>query len=434
MKRFFAALTAIILFTSFWPQNSVKTLSPKTQQIPRITVSSSVHGSTSLASYKSVASGIFTNFKKQSASMFLYGPDFLKTASQAPISNAKNSYIKSKALKITKGCYSKKAKIYAVCKWTANNFYYDSDFAAGRKSSVYTKPYDVLIHRYTICQGFAETCRALLQAVNVPCIDVTSITYKNASHAFNCAYDGKNWLFFDATWCTGNQYKYGKKVRGKTSFSKWCGFSFSRANSDTYHIISDMEYTIKSGVLTNFPSYSKLKSFKIPSGVKAIGNNAFFGRTRLEQIILPGSISRLEENAFALCKNLKAAYFYGNAPVLGTNAFARCAQSFKIYYTNQSKGFSQPWKGFQTSLFTRVTGIKLSIGALNLNKGATYKLNASVDPSNAVIKNVEWKSSNASTVTVSAYGTITAKAKGTAYITVTSVDGNKTTNCKVIVN
>ena len=46
---------------------------------------------------------------------------------------------------------------------------------------------------------------------------------------------------------------------------------------------------------------------------------------------------------------------------------------------------------------------------------------------------VTWKSSNTSIVTVSNLGVVTAKAAGSATITVTTVDGNKTATCKITV-
>ena len=63
----------------------------------------------------------------------------------------------------------------------------------------------------------------------------------------------------------------------------------------------------------------------------------------------------------------------------------------------------------------------------------TEKLTATVEPDNATNKNVTWTTSNAAIATVN-NGEVTAKAAGTATITVTTADGNKTATCAVTVN
>ncbi len=80
-----------------------------------------------------------------------------------------------------------------------------------------------------------------------------------------------------------------------------------------------------------------------------------------------------------------------------------------------------------------VKSVKLSKTSLTLSKGKTYILKATISPSNASNKRVTWKSSKKSVATVSTSGKITARGRGTAYITVTTVDGGKTARCKVIV-
>mgnify|MGYP002854665042 CR=1 FL=1 len=66
-------------------------------------------------------------------------------------------------------------------------------------------------------------------------------------------------------------------------------------------------------------------------------------------------------------------------------------------------------------------------------EGGSETLTASVTPSNAVNKNVTWSSSDASIASIDANGVITAKKPGTATITVTTADGNKTATLSLTV-
>ena len=80
-----------------------------------------------------------------------------------------------------------------------------------------------------------------------------------------------------------------------------------------------------------------------------------------------------------------------------------------------------------------VTGVSLNKTSLTLSKGSSETLTATVSPSNATNKNVTWSSNNTSAATVDSNGKVTAVAAGTAIITVTTKDGNKTASCTVTV-
>lgn len=79
-----------------------------------------------------------------------------------------------------------------------------------------------------------------------------------------------------------------------------------------------------------------------------------------------------------------------------------------------------------------VTGVALDKDTLSLKVGNTAALTATVAPDNATNKAVTWASSDESVATV-ANGVVTAVAKGTATITVTTVDGSFTDTCAVTV-
>ncbi|MGI6514985.1 MAG: hemoblobin-interacting domain-containing protein [Syntrophomonadales bacterium] len=73
-----------------------------------------------------------------------------------------------------------------------------------------------------------------------------------------------------------------------------------------------------------------------------------------------------------------------------------------------------------------VTGVSITESNQELEVGKTVQLSAVVEPEDATNKNVTWSSDDETVATVSATGLVTTVAKGTATITVTTEDGNKT--------
>ena len=80
-----------------------------------------------------------------------------------------------------------------------------------------------------------------------------------------------------------------------------------------------------------------------------------------------------------------------------------------------------------------VTGVTLDKTSLSIEAGQTAQLTATVQPTNADNQAVTWSSSDNNVVSVDATGKITANAKGSATITVTTADGGKTATCTVTV-
>jgi hypothetical protein len=73
-----------------------------------------------------------------------------------------------------------------------------------------------------------------------------------------------------------------------------------------------------------------------------------------------------------------------------------------------------------------VTSVSIDQEDQALIIGNTFDLTATVEPANATNKNVTWISDNEAVATVSADGVVTAVKEGTAVITVTTEDGEKT--------
>ena len=80
-----------------------------------------------------------------------------------------------------------------------------------------------------------------------------------------------------------------------------------------------------------------------------------------------------------------------------------------------------------------VSGVSLNLSSLELAKGASATLTATVSPADATDKTVSWSSSNVTVATVDSNGLVTAHSAGSCIITATSNNGGKTDSCTVTV-
>lgn len=80
-----------------------------------------------------------------------------------------------------------------------------------------------------------------------------------------------------------------------------------------------------------------------------------------------------------------------------------------------------------------VTNISLNKSTLSLTIGAQEILEATITPEDASNKNLTWTSDNSAVAVVHNNGTVIALSEGTAQITATTYDGNKTATCVVTV-
>jgi glucosylceramidase len=120
-----------------------------------------------------------------------------------------------------------------------------------------------------------------------------------------------------------------------------------------------------------------------------------------------GSIALLAYNANASATTIKV--------VNGSNAFDYSIPAASAVTFNWSTGPA-----------VAVTGVSVSPTTAALFPGETQQLTASMLPANASNTAVIWSSSNALIASVNTSGLVSAVAPGTAIITATTVDGNKT--------
>ena len=81
-----------------------------------------------------------------------------------------------------------------------------------------------------------------------------------------------------------------------------------------------------------------------------------------------------------------------------------------------------------------VTGISLTNSNVNILKGYSKQLSASIVPDNADFQTLAWRSSDYNVARVSPNGTVTGTGVGTCTVTATTIDGsNKSASCNVTV-
>jgi len=135
--------------------------------------------------------------------------------------------------------------------------------------------------------------------------------------------------------------------------------------------------------------------------------------------------------------NKTVSYSTSNASVATVNASglvtALAAGSATLTVSTQDGAKTATCAVTVSSSTVAVTGVSVNPSSASLTVGGSTQLSATVIPADATNKNVSWSSSNSAVATVSASGLVTAIAAGTATLTVTTEDGNRTATCAVTV-
>ena len=178
----------------------------------------------------------------------------------------------------------------------------------------------------------------------------------------------------------------------------------------------------------------------LPSGTKYIGNNVFNGCSNIRTLTVPATVEHINDNIIYGCSALRDVYCYAaKVPqFIGTEDPSAMSDVFNqatlhVIYGNESAYKADAWWGrfykvegcnAPSDENVKVTSITISQTEATLKPNDTMQLEATVYPTNAANKKVNWKSSNEDAVIVTDEGFVLAVAEGEADITVEAADGS----------
>ena len=311
-----------------------------------------------------------------------------------------------------------------------------------------------------------ETCPIMF---NTDCIGDTISVVGNEKIIEN-SIDSKT-LYYPATW-TNNSKKYGIPLQ-ITSVGKIQG-EFIPKGTSPYDIINKWD--------KNYPDYPNKDSYSDQSSARNHKNRLAEIKATFKKMIDEGKILvagggvysdketdttkptvkkvvkvSLSKKSVVLVKGRSTTVKATVTPTNATNKKLKWTTSnAKVATVNQSGKITANGRGNATIKVMALDGsnkyatikvtVKQSVTSVKLNRNSailkvkgkakqkTVTLKATAYPKNANNKAVSWKSSNTKIATVNSKGKVTAKKKGTCYITATAKDGSKKyAKCKIVV-
>lgn len=164
----------------------------------------------------------------------------------------------------------------------------------------------------------------------------------------------------------------------------------------------------------------------LPSGLKKIESQAFFGDTSLKgTLVIPEGITTIGDDAFRGCTGLTGLKIPSTVRSIGTRAFYGCSNLAGVIYLDSGVSYAaSSFAGTKLVLGVRVAAVSLQETSTVLFQGNTVRLVAAVLPENATDKDLVWESTDPGVAAVSGDGLVTGVAPGQATIKATAADGS----------
>lgn len=190
-----------------------------------------------------------------------------------------------------------------------------------------------------------------------------------------------------------------------------------------------------------FSGCSSLTNVYLPAELRSIGQLAFNNCSSLTTLFIPNKTKTINDEAFAGCTSLRSIYFCPSVNVIKNNIFNNCGSlesivfggenfnfgnfsaaslSATVYYPAKYVSSWSDYYGPKAKSYQSPSSVSLT-GDTTVKAGTTVHLNVSI---NGDIKDAyAISSSNPNIATVSADGTLFARATGMTTVTVTAVSG-----------
>lgn len=175
-----------------------------------------------------------------------------------------------------------------------------------------------------------------------------------------------------------------------------------------------------------FTNCTSLKTIALPKYLKQLSASLFRYSTNLEQVVLPNGMTSIEATAFADCPNLKSVTIPNTVNTLGSRIFSNSPKVVVLIGEN-SEAYRYAVNNSIAYRFI-TTGINLDKDNLLLKVGNKSTFNVILSPYTILDNSsLTWISSAPDIVSVTNDGTVTAKAVGSATITVRNANGHSAT-------
>lgn len=185
-----------------------------------------------------------------------------------------------------------------------------------------------------------------------------------------------------------------------------------REGEGEYSSRDGVVFTMDESVLVVYPAGKTENSYAVPESVEIIGEYAFYGNRKLQQVTLPDSLQTIESWAFAETVGLEALelpanlgyiydyafsnsfiselWFAGNVPDIGNDGFA--GMSATAYYPANDETWTED---YMLSYGGDVTWCKSSYievsGGSSVVAGGSVKLTGRILPDNEAGRSISWK-------------------------------------------
>ena len=125
------------------------------------------------------------------------------------------------------------------------------------------------------------------------------------------------------------------------STSKWLGTSFPKIETVIYPNTVEKIYGIYINAISVNKSNETLKTVVLPSGLKTIGDNAFYNCAGLRSITIPNSVTSIGDNVFRKCTSLTDITIPESVTSIGDDAFFACRNLTTVNYMGTEEQWNE---------------------------------------------------------------------------------------------